>query len=56
MREIDKALQVYEKRFGERFPSEAMGLVSEEEVLMEIQRCLDAGEAAKLDYDPMVDY
>ena len=41
MREMDKALQTYEERFGERFPTEAMGL---------------AGEAAKLDYDPTADY
>ena len=45
MREIDKALQTYEERFGERFPTEAMGLASAEEVLAEIQRCLEVGEA-----------
>ena len=56
MREIDKALQAYEERFGERFPTEAMGLASAEEVLAEIQRCLEAGEAARLDYDPTADY
>ena len=56
MREIDEALQAYEERFGERFPTEAMGLASAEEVLAEIQRCLEVGEAAKLDYDPTADY
>ena len=53
---MDKALQTYEERFGERFPPEAMGLASAEEVLAEIQRCLEAGEAARLDYDPTADY
>lgn len=56
MREIDRALQAYEERFGECFPAEAMGLASAEEVQAEIQRCLDAGEATKLEYDPTADY
>ena len=47
MREIDKALQAYEERFGERFPAEAMGLASAEEVLAEIQRCLDTGRGGQ---------
>ena len=56
MREIDKALQAYEERFGERFPTEAMGLASAEEVLAEFEWCLDAGEAVWVDYVPSADY
>ena len=43
-------------KYGRIYNFSAGPAMMPEEVLAEIQRCLEAGEAARLDYDPTADY
>lgn len=54
---LEKALDAYREHFGENYPLLITGTASEDEIIDEIERCIEMNEKAKEpEYEDDVDY
>lgn len=54
---LEKALDAYREHFGENYPLLITGTASEDEIIDEIERCIETNEKAKEpEYEDDVDY
>lgn len=54
---LEKALDAYREHFGENFPLLITGTASEDEIIDEIERCIETNKKAEeAEYEDGVDY
>ena len=54
---LEKALDAYRNHFGENYPLVITGTASEDEIIDEIERCIETNEKAEEpEYDDNEDY
>ncbi len=57
MTDLDKVLELYYKRFGENYPLCVSGTRETEEIIADIELCIDSGRPAEpFEYEDDVDY
>ena len=57
MKKLDKALKKYYEHFGENYPLCISGIRNEEELIEDIELCIDTGKTAEpIKYEEELDY